>query len=570
MTNIKIIFCGIASILFLFSCSEILEPVSFYGVKQNNIIGGEQEEFEIDIKSLTFKTAEKANNTPYQRQLAYAGSGSRANVLNEADFLKPNFPKSSSIPEYLLGVGDNLLYVQMSEFVTKTPQWPSNSEENEYRIGVGDELVFMQSNIIDMDILSLADENLLGSNDITKGKFIQTSGVVGTNGNILLFGLGNIKVLNQTLDSVRTTVRNMLISSGQAPNFQLEISKFQSKKAFVTVSNKSNKIVFLNNRPITLKELALGASISKSQRNYVQIKLTRNGKELYLTAGQLFDLSAPEIIIQDNDEIDIQIVSNISYNQDVIIGSKGNIFLPLLGIIPAAGLTINDLYEEISSLLVKNGLKPSFQLELTKFVSKKLSLSIEGVGSKIININNSNSTLSQLLLGSNFSSSVQPNSLTVVTLNRNGQSYQMTAEQIIDQNAPDIWVADDDHIEIKNLPYKPGQVFALSGAGSARMVLIDPSKRESLADILFTPNGVLNNLLAKRSEVYLLRGQNPSIAYHLDAQNVSRILVAAKTELRPNDIVYVADRPIISFSRLLGEISPLRVLLRDIQEGNIP
>ena len=102
------------------------------------------------------------------------------------------------------------------------------------------------------------------------------------------------------------------------------------------------------------------------------------------------------------------------------------------------------------------------------------------------------------------------------------------------------------------------------------MVLIDPSKRESLADILFTPNGVLNNLLAKRSEVYLLRGQNPSIAYHLDAQNVSRILVAAKTELRPNDIVYVADRPIISFSRLLGEISPLRVLLRDIQEGNIP
>ena len=53
-------------------------------------------------------------------------------------------------------------------------------------------------------------------------------------------------------------------------------------------------------------------------------------------------------------------------------------------------------------------------------------------------------------------------------------------------------------------------------------------------------------------------------------QNVSRILVAAKTELRPNDIVYVADRPIISFSRALSEINPLRILLRDIQEGNIP
>jgi polysaccharide export outer membrane protein len=113
-------------------------------------------------------------------------------------------------------------------------------------------------------------------------------------------------------------------------------------------------------------------------------------------------------------------------------------------------------------------------------------------------------------------------------------------------------------------------VFTLSGAGRAQVVPIDPSKRETLADILFTKNGALNNLLAKRSEIYLLRGKDPSAAYHLDAQNVSRILVAAKTELRPNDIVYVADRPIISFSRTLSEILPLRTLLRDIQNNNIP
>ena len=146
----------------------------------------------------------------------------------------------------------------------------------------------------------------------------------------------------------------------------------------------------------------------------------------------------------------------------------------------------------------------------------------------------------------------------------------MTKDQVLDPRTPDILVADGDQIEIENLNYKPGQVFALSGAGNAEIVLIDPSKRETLATILFTPNGILNNLLAKRSEVYLLRGQNPSVAYHLDAQNVSRILVAAKTELRPNDIVYVADRPIISFSRTLAEILPLRILLRDIQNNNIP
>ena len=146
----------------------------------------------------------------------------------------------------------------------------------------------------------------------------------------------------------------------------------------------------------------------------------------------------------------------------------------------------------------------------------------------------------------------------------------MTLDQVLDPTTPNILVADEDHIEIENLTYKPGQVFALSGAGNAEMVFIDPSRRETLADILFTNKGALNNLMAKRSEVYLLRGQNPSVAYHLDAQNVSRILVAAKTELRPNDIVYVADRPIISFARTLAEINPLRILLRDLQEGKIP
>ena len=146
----------------------------------------------------------------------------------------------------------------------------------------------------------------------------------------------------------------------------------------------------------------------------------------------------------------------------------------------------------------------------------------------------------------------------------------MTEDQILDPKTQDIWIVDGDQIELESLNYKPGQVFALSGAGSAQVVSIDPSKRETLADILFAENGALNNLLAKRSEVYLLRGKNPSVAYHLDAQNVSRILVAAKTELRPNDIVYVADRPIISFSRTLAEILPLRILLRDIQNDNIP
>jgi polysaccharide export outer membrane protein len=570
MTRFNLTSCGIASFLFLFSCSEILEPISLYGAKQNITTEAGQEEFEINIKSLTFKTAKKANNVPYSRQLILTGSGSRANVLDEAYFLKPNFPKLSSSPDYLLGVGDALLFVILNEFETEIPQWPNNSRESEYLLGAGDELIFTQSNDNSQDIaVTMNNEGQAILNEVDNFELITTNGVVGTNGNILLYGLGNISAANRTLGNVRTEVRNILIRNGLAPNFQLEISKFQSQKAFVTVSKQSNQIIFLNNLPITLKEVLLGASISESHKNFALIKLTRNAKEFRLTAGQLFDLKAPEIIIQDNDQIEIQIVPNVSTNVEAIIGSKGNILLPNVGSISAVNRTIDDVHKEISTILVGKGLKPNFQLELKGFGSRKAYLVQKNVGSKVIPLNNSNTTLRQLLLESN-STSIPAISLAVITLKRNGQEFRMTSDQILDPKAPNIWVADNDHIEIENLTYKPGQVFALSGAGNAQMVMIDPSKRETLADILFTPRGVLNNLMAKRSEVYLLRGQNPSVAYHLDAQNVSRILVAAKTELRPNDIVYVADRPIISFSRMLAEIDPLRILLRDIQERNIP
>ena len=588
MTRFKLTACSIASILFLVGCNEILEPISFYGAKQNIATKVEQEEFEINIKSLTFKTAKEANNAQYPRQLILKGSGSEANVFDESHFLKSNFPKSSRSTKYLLGVGDQISFTQLNEFEPYIAQWPSAPKETEYLLGPGDQLSFIQSNDYNTDIsIKYALEGAQIPKQKDNGLFI-TNGTIGINGNILLYGLGNISAANRTLEDVRTEVRNILIRDGLAPNFQLEISNFISKKAFVTIDDNYNGVqtntaisrtIFLNSLPITLKEIALQSNLSKSMKNFAVVKLTRDLKEFRLTAEQLFNLSAPEIFIQDNDQIEINIIEKRSTNTKAIVGSKGYILIPNIGRLYALNRSIDDIHKEISSININKGIKPNFQLELEISASKKIYFVHKNVRNKVLHLTDSNTSLRQLLIGKNSTlepllnynnSSIMSNSLDVLTLIRNGREFQMTVDQVLDPTTPNIWVADEDHIEIENLTYKPGQVFALGGAGNAEMVFIDPSKRETLADILFTNNGALNNLMAKRSEVYLLRGQNPSVAYHLDAQNVSRILVAAKTELRPNDIVYVADRPIISFARTLAEINPLRVLLRDIKNDNIP
>lgn len=568
MINFKLIIYCITSALILNSCSKILEPVSLFEGNQDVTSEMSQEEFEINIKSLTFDMAKNANNASYSRSLILTGSGSKANVVDEAKFLKSNFPKTSRKPQYLLGIGDQISLTSMNEFMIDITQWPDNVSEPEYILGIGDELIFAKAN--DSTIIYNDEGKLAPATN--SDTLISTTGVIGSNGNILLFGLGNISAANRTLEEIRTEVRNILIRNGQTPTFQLEISNFKSKKAFLSASDGLSEVINLNNLPITLKDLALEAGLSATDENSAMVKLVRNEKEYRFTASQLFDLTAPEITIQDNDQIETQKISKNPIIIESTVGLKGKLLLGDVGRITAVDRSIDDIYEDVSNILIERGIKPNLQVELIGFASKKAYLIEKNkneVKNKVIPLTNFAITLRELIL-KNKSSTPSNVDLSIISLKRKGQVFRMPEDEILDPKTQDIWVIDGDQIETENLDYKVGKVFTLSGAGNAQVVNISPSKRETLADILFKQGGALNNLSAKRSEVYLLRGKNPSVAYHLDAQNVSRILVAAKTELRPNDIMYVADRPIISFSRTLAEILPLRILLRDIQDNKIP
>ena len=117
MINVKFIFSGIVISMLLQSCTEILEPVALSGGNEIRENGDGQEDFEIKLKSLTFKSARDANNAPYPRLFMQAGIGSAANILNEDEIIAPNMPISPRGMEYLLGRGDELRYKQLNEFV---------------------------------------------------------------------------------------------------------------------------------------------------------------------------------------------------------------------------------------------------------------------------------------------------------------------------------------------------------------------------------------------------------------------------------------------------------------------
>ena len=282
----------------------------------------------------------------------------------------------------------------------------------------------------------------------------------------------------------------------------------------------------------------------------------------------IFSDTAPDINIRTLDHLIIEdsaadIVTNTS-----VVDSEGSIVVEGVGKIKAVGQSIGELRNTVENLMQPlPDSQNAFQIQITDFASQSALLSIPDRDGVVIPITAKPKTLIEVLTQNGLN--LGKEGVTKITLTRGLKSYQFAMDDLFNLNAPDIYIQSRDRISIENLSYKENKVFIL-GAVSPQIFIINPAKRETLADVLFTDGGALSTTSAKRSEVYLLRGENPVVAYHLDAQSPTRLIVADAMELRPNDILYVAEQPIISFNRTLATIIPLRLLLRDIQDENIP
>jgi polysaccharide export outer membrane protein len=107
----------------------------------------------------------------------------------------------------------------------------------------------------------------------------------------------------------------------------------------------------------------------------------------------------------------------------------------------------------------------------------------------------------------------------------------------------------------RHYAYRAGEVRK-----PGRMAL--PFERSmTLADVLFDGDGI-NIQVADYAEIYVLRAETDPqrngglTAFHLDAENAVNLAVATRLEIRPNDIVFVAEQPVTSWNRAISQILP--------------
>ena len=571
MTKVSKIFVVILVLGALPNCSKVLQTVQ---LELNDKDTLNQEEFTVLEKTLTIKEAKRQNQSPYKRTILQPGKGAKARSIPEDLALISTFPNSNKENQYKIGVGDILSFSRLienaSSEINVDGQWPLDKETTTYKLGIGDTIalkLIKEDNDFDQNVPISDDNQNLIVNNSTEEPTINSSGRIGSDGSVLLLEVGSLEAKGKTLSELRSEVRNILIRNGVTPRFQLEILEFKSQRAYLTV-NSSSQVIVLDDQKTTLRDVLTAANVGLKPGKRSLVRLQRENKKYLMTLRKIFHETAPKIFINNRDHIFVEDSSSSIAETRSVVDPDGKIVLEGVGSINAAGLSIKQLKEEISSKIEKlPDSKNAFQITISEALSQKATVNIFGKEGGIIPITNTPIALDQILTQNGLS--VDGEKITRIKLQRNKQSYSFTLDDLLKRLDNRLYLEPGDLVTTETLSYKENKVFILGGI-NPQIYKINPTIRETLADVLFTNNGVLSSSSAKRSEVYLLRGNSPVTAFHLDAQNPTRLIVADAMELRPNDILYVAEQPIISFNRTLATVIPLRLLLRDIQDENIP
>lgn len=101
-------------------------------------------------------------------------------------------------------------------------------------------------------------------------------------------------------------------------------------------------------------------------------------------------------------------------------------------------------------------------------------------------------------------------------------------------------------------------VFIAGEVQSPRRIPLPFHRIARLADVLFDEGGVPLRT-GDYAAIYVLRlDQDPSrvTAYELDAGNAAHLLMATRFQLRPDDLIFVAEQRVTRINRILSQFTP--------------
>ncbi|WP_308916545.1 polysaccharide biosynthesis/export family protein [Jannaschia sp. LMIT008] len=316
------------------------------------------------------------------------------------------------------------------------------------------------------------------------------------------------------------------------------------------------------------------------------------------------------------------LLASQNQRQGYTVQDDGAIAVPDVGRVRLAGLTIDEAEAAVFESLVEARITPAFSLEIAEFNSKNVSVGGAVGQAALVPITLRPLTLTEALTAAG-GVQTRDEEFTSIRIYRDGQLYQIPLEDYLAR--PDLQslrLASQDSVyvdvaydteralayfqeQITRADFRQGQrIQALSELQTAvdlrRGELIERrsnfqtraeldavdrdyvyltgevtrparfplpfGRTANLADALYDNDG-FDLETGNSRQLYLLRGADAFggvTAYQLDASNAANLILATRLELRPNDVIFVAEQPITRWNRSITQIFPQLVTLGNL------
>ena len=304
------------------------------------------------------------------------------------------------------------------------------------------------------------------------------------------------------------------------------------------------------------------------------------------------------------------------------VQDDGSINIPDVGRVRIAGLTIDEAEADLFQRLVGANIDPTFSLEIAEFNSRRVSVGGAVGNPTVLPVTLTPLFLDEALAAAG-SVSVADLDMTSVRIYRDGTLYQIPlsdlyqdarlqrtrliegdsvfvdtefqldraesyfAQQIqltqarldgrsqaLDELSTEIGLrrsnlneARDNYETRLDFDAVDQDYVYLAGELERQGRYILPFERKaSLADALYSESAGLARSTGDVSQVYVLRASSDPrefgavTAWHLDTRNASNLSLATKFELRPDDVVFVAENPVTRWGRTVNQIVPSLIL----------
>lgn len=304
--------------------------------------------------------------------------------------------------------------------------------------------------------------------------------------------------------------------------------------------------------------------------------------------------------------------------QGYTVQDDGSVNIPNVGRVRIAGITVDEAEAVLFQRLVENQIDPTFSLEISEFNSRRVSVggavgrsavlpitltplyldealaAAGGVGVEDIDYASvriyRDGTLYQIPLNDLYSNAglqrtrlIEGDSIFVDTDYKLDRAETYFAQQISLANTRMLGrerALNELAVEIQLRRANLGEaranfearlelgavdqdyVYLFGEVGQQSRFTLPFERQASLADALFDKGLGISRETGDVSQVYVLRGSDDPrefgavTAWQLDARNAANIVLAARFQLRPNDIVFIAENPVTKWGRTIRQITP--------------